>query len=170
MNLTFFQFIFSLSGKNIWLDYLMIYGAEFVIYITIFFTAFLLFKQRVKEKAALLLILFSLPIGFLLIKIIRLFIIEPRPFIHLYLRPLIWYYQGPSFPSTHTMIMAIITFSYFYYRSRWAYLFLFLLAWVAIARIYAGLHYPLDIIGSLIVAVISLAVALQVKKFFAKFA
>lgn len=164
-NLSLFYLIFNQSGKNIWLDYFMIFGAEFVIFIAIFLVFFLSLKKGIRERRSLLLIFLAIPVGFLIIKIIRLFVFEQRPYMSLHLSPLISYYRGLSFPSTHTTIMSIIAFVFISNKSKWGLLFIFFLLWVAYARIYSGLHYPVDILGGFLVGLISLLSSKQIVKF-----
>lgn len=146
------------------LDQLMIFGAEYVIYLTLMLIFIAAFKGRVSERKALLLALFALPILVIIIKIIHLFFYEPRPFVSLDISPLIPHKEDSSFPSRHTTIMSAIAFAYLYLKSKWSPLFLILLLWVGISRVYVGVHYPLDIIGGVFVGIISVAVALNIIK------
>lgn len=159
-----FLFIFGANNQSEYLDFVMIFGAEYAIYLTLIMIFAIAFKGEVSEKKALVLTLFSLPVLFIIIKIIHLFFFEPRPFVTLDISPLIQHNADASFPSRHTTIISAIAFAYVIFKSRWAFLFLALLAWVGISRIYVGVHYPLDIIGGVFVGIISVAVALNIIK------
>lgn len=123
-----------------------------------------IFKGGIKEKKALILATLSLPILVLIIKSIHIFYFAERPFVNLQFDPLIDVEEDASFPSRHTAIMSSIAFSYLYFKSKWAVFLLLLMLWVGISRIYVGVHYLSDILGGFIVGIISLAIALQVKK------
>lgn len=133
----------------------MIFGARFVIYLTFLLMFVFALKGGVRERKALILAALSIPVLVLIIKSIHIFYFEERPFVALEFDPLIEVQQDAAFPSRHASIMAAIAFSYFYFKSKWALLFLLLLVWVGVSRIYAGVHYPIDIIGGFLVGIIA---------------
>ncbi len=163
-NLALFFLFFGLSGKSPVADSLMIFGARFVIYLTFLLIFALAIKGGVKEKKALILAIMTIPIIILLIKCIHIFYYETRPFVDNDILPLISYNTDASFPSRHTSIMSAITFSYLYFRSKWAFVFGFLMLWVGMARIFVGVHFPIDIIGGIIVGLISQISGVQIIK------
>lgn len=142
----FFQ-IFNLAHQSEILDQVMIFGAEYVIILTAFLNILLAFKGTIKEKKSFILILFGFPLAVLLIKIIHLFYNESRPFATLPINPLTNHSSDDSFPSRHATTMAVVTTAYFFYQSKWAFLFAVLTLWVGLSRIFVGVHYPLDILG-----------------------
>lgn len=125
----------------------MIFGAEYIIYLTIILIFTLAFKSGTKEKKALVLAVFAIPVTIILIKLIHLFIITPRPFAS--------YEASASFPSRHTSIMAAFTFAYIFYKSKWSALLAALAIWVGMARVYVGVHFPVDILGGVGVGFLS---------------
>lgn len=145
----------------------MIFGAEYVIYLTLIliFIASIPSRGGLKERKSLILFLVSLPIVILIIKTIHIFIFEQRPFIEQDIIPLISHKADASFPSRHTSIMSAIAFSYTFFKSRWSLLLLLLTAWVGISRVYVGVHYPIDILGGLGVGFIAVLIARQIVKF-----
>ena len=164
-NLGLFYLIFGTNNKNNILDQLMIFGAEYLIILAFILIFLIAFKGKTKERKALILALFSLPILVIIIKFIHLFFYEPRPYVTLDISPLIAHEENASFPSRHITIMSAIAFSYIYFKSKWSPLFLFFLLWVGISRVYVGVHYPLDIIGGIIVGIISVLLAKQIVQF-----
>lgn len=163
-NVSLFFLIFNLHGRSLILDNLMVFGAETLVYFVIFTMVLLTIKGGANERKSLLLAIFSLVISLVIVKIIRLFYFEPRPFITYYLTPLVNNVQNASFPSTHITRMTCIAFAYYFYKSKYAPLMLIFLIWMGFARIYIGVHYPLDIIGGFVVGIISIIISLQVKK------
>ncbi len=132
----------------------MIFGAEYVIYLTIILIFTMAFKSGLKEKKVLILAVFSIPIAIILIKFIHLFIITPRPFGA--------YETGASFPSRHVSLMTAFAFSYILYKSKWAFFIVVLAAWVGIARVYTGVHFSIDILGGVAVGFLSCLIARQI--------
>lgn len=163
-NTSLFFLIFNLSNRWASLDFIMIFGAETLIYLVFILTLVLAFKGRSPERKAIILAIVSLPILVIIIKIIHLFYYENRPFITHQLIPLISYGNDASFPSRHASISSAIAFAYTYYKSQWASLFLLFMLWVGLSRIFVGVHYPLDILGGFIVGIISLVISKQIIK------
>lgn len=142
----------------------MVFGAEYLIYFLILLMFVLAVKGKVREKKSLILALLAIPIAILLIKLIHLAVSTPRPFVSLDIVPLVDHQADESFPSRHAAMAAVLSLPYLYFKSKWSTLFLTLMLWVGIARVYVGVHYPLDIIGGFAVGIISLLAALQIKK------
>lgn len=142
----------------------MVFGATYLIFITFALALFLGFKGSTKEKKAFLLILVGVPVALLLIFIIHLFIREPRPFVAFHFIPIVPEKAGASFPSHHTTVAAIPAFAYAYFKSKWSPLFLILMLWIGLSRVFVGVHFPLDILGGFAVAAASLVISLQIKK------
>lgn len=168
INLNLFYQIYNLSGQNPVLDQLMIIGAETSIYIVFLLVALITILGRAKEKKAALLIILSLAISLLIIKVIRNFYLEARPFVSLAITPLIQHMADASFPSTHSSAMASVAFTYTFYKSKFALLFLILMLWVGFARIFVGVHYPLDILGGFLVGLLSVSLSWIIKKWLKK--
>lgn len=137
----------------------MIFGATDLIYITILSIFVLAFKGQSKDRKALILTVLAIPIAIILIKVIHIFINEPRTFVTYHFSPLTDNTVDASFPSRHATIASVIAFSYIYFKSKWSILFLIIMVWIGLSRIYVGVHYPLDIIGGFLVGIVSLIIA-----------
>ena len=164
-NISLFFLIFGLNNHSGVLDDLMIFGARYLIFVAFLLTLFLIFKGTTAEKKAFLLAILALPITVLIIMGIHLFFIEPRPFVTFHFTPLYPFNPDASFPSRHASFMSILAFSYLYFKSKWSMLFLLLMVWVGISRVYVGVHYPIDILGGVLVGIVSLITAEQIVKF-----
>lgn len=164
-NISLFFLIFGLSNHSPILDTLMIFGARFIIYLTFLLMFILIFKGGGKERRVFILAIICLPIIVILIKAIHLFFFEPRPFVTYHFLPLIPYEQDASFPSRHISLMSAIAFAYWYFKSQWTPIFLLLLAWVAVSRVYVGVHFPIDILGGILVGIVSLIISKQILNF-----
>lgn len=163
-NVSLFFLIFNLSGRMQILDTLMIFGTKYLIYLIFLFVIILGLKGGIKEKKSLLLIILGLPVAFLLIKGIHIFFFEPRPFVIFHFSPIVSESaNSAAFPSRHATIVAVLAFAYTYFKSKWFPLFLLIMLWVGLSRIYVGVHYPLDIVGGFLVGGVALAIALRIK-------
>lgn len=172
----FFQ-IYNLSQKNPILDSLMVFGADYLIFIVYFLILIWAIFGKSKDRKAFILSMLGLGIAFIISQIIRIFIHEDRPFVTLQIIPLIptkpWLtvlsfslggVSPLAFPSLHTVIISTITFSYIYFKSILSPFLIFSLIWITFARIFVGVHYPLDILGGILVGFLSIFIVLQLKK------
>lgn len=85
---------------------------------------------------------------------IHFFYEHPRPFAVLGFTPLIPE-SGSSFPSGHMAFFFALALVVWYANKKWGAWFLILSFLMGIARIYAGVHWPLDILGGIAVGVAS---------------
>ena len=158
-----FFLIFNLSNHSPLLDNIMVFGADYLIFLMWFLIFIFAVKGKTLERKSLILFLISFPILYLVVKFIHLFIFEPRPYIANQILPLISYrVDDASFPSRHTSISFAMAFAFLHFKSKWGLLILFLAIWVGISRVYVGVHYPVDIIGGIMVGIISLIIAKQI--------
>jgi undecaprenyl-diphosphatase len=143
--------IMSVAGKYPVLDIIAIFFAEYVGYILLLlFGIALLVRHTVRERlytAAFSTL--SIIVGFGIVKpILNYFLYRPRPFVAYDITPLVEQTANASFPSGHaTLFFTIATLIYICFGRRfggWAFAIATL---IGVARVYAGVHYPLDIIG-----------------------
>lgn len=162
-NTTLFFQIFNLGSKSPVFDALMIFGAKYLIFISLLFFLILGVFGSTKERKSPPLIIGSFVFSILIIYTIRIFYTEPRPFVTYNINPLVKHAADAAFPSVHTTIMAIVTFSYHFYKSKFTAFFLVLMLWVGLARIFVGVHYPLDVLGGIITGLISVQLSWTLK-------
>jgi undecaprenyl-diphosphatase len=161
-----FHFINSMAGINFFLDTTMIFAAKYIVYILSFYLVYLWFTRKNYKQEALFAgyaALLGLGINFL----IGLFYFHPRPFMIPTGTLLIPYVADSSFPSDHATIMFSISLMFLSFKDlRRSGVIIFLLSFISgIARIYTGLHFPMDIAGSLIVTLISVYILLILKPY-----
>ena len=156
INIIMFRAINHFAGNNIFMDKLGILTAKYLPIVFILFLIYLWFSKN-KNKEPALYSGYSAILGLLLNFFITLFYFHPRPFVDKIGTLLINHVPDSSFPSDHTTFMLSITFMLLYFKkTRKAGLILSVLGILGgIARIFCGLHYPFDIIGSFLVAIIS---------------
>lgn len=163
-NLSLFWLIYHLSGKNPILDGLMIFGAKYLIYLTLLWVIYLSVSKTAAERKAFLVSIVGLSLSYILILLIRMIWVEPRPFLNYLITPLIALPGLSSFPSIHTTIMSTITASFWITKSKyWPWLAIITL-WVGFSRVYVGVHYPLDILGGILVGLLSAILVKDVDK------
>lgn len=124
---------------------------------------FLIFqnKNMLKREGftiAVALIIFSV-LGLLILKPI---IARPRPFIAQGVDILIKEPMGFSFPSGHTGSSFAAAFVIYFYNKKIGLLALILATLIAFSRMYLFVHYPSDIVGGLILGIISSRIAIKI--------
>ncbi|KKP59446.1 MAG: Bacitracin transport permease protein BCRC [Candidatus Magasanikbacteria bacterium GW2011_GWC2_34_16] len=153
-NVDLFLEINSLVGKNRWFDAFGRAGAEWVI---IAMGGWFLASIYISKLEVLFPIIFSLLlwlIGIGISFIIGFLVKEFRPHIYhpesrVLFTPLS---NWKSFPSDHSFSAWLVFFLALIFGLPGAWALLLLALWVSWGRVYAGLHYPLDIVGGVVLA------------------
>jgi len=148
--------LYELSMSSIfWRDFFYIFGRYGII---VFFVAFIYLIMKKKIRAFLCIFL-AMGVAGAVDLLIYMFWQRPRPFIaHSDLVSNIYGTSAnlSSFPSSHTYIAFAIATSIFLYGHRRLGSVLFVMAiLVAMGRIGLGLHYPSDIVGGILLGILS---------------
>jgi undecaprenyl-diphosphatase len=172
MNEKFFTLINQFAGINPFLDKFNIALAEYTPYFFILILFYFWLKptknnSRHKKsfKNITLFAGYSAILGIITNRIISSLYFHPRPFMENLGTSLIKHTAESSFPSDHTTFMLAIAFVFVYFSStKKIGLYLMMLGILSgFARVFAGLHFPMDILGSLIIACISATIIFQLK-------
>ncbi len=157
INRAVFEDINHFAGMNPVLDNLAVILAKYLIIIFILWLAYLWFRKGEASKKIALYGAFSAALGLLFNFLITSFYYHPRPFMLHLGRLLILHAAETSFPSDHTTFMLSIAFLLIYFReTRVSGLILSIFGLIGgLARVFSGLHFPLDILGSIGVALLS---------------
>ena len=160
INAKVFIAINRLAGRNIFLDRLGILTAKYLLFVFALFLLYLWFKNgkdKNKNKEVALYSGYSALLGSLFNYLIGLFYFHPRPFVDKIGTLLINHLPDTSFPSDHTTFMLSLAFMLLYFKdTRKAGTILSLLGILGgLSRVFCGIHYPFDIVGSILVALAS---------------
>jgi len=162
MNYAFFFFLYGLAHQSKIFDDIIIFFAVYFPYLVIILAGlFLLFHHEVfgaaepfrvfmQKKKEILLVFFSGIVAYLVADILKIFIHTPRPFdafssVHALISE-----TGYSFPSGHATFFMALAFSLFFSHKKAGYVFMFFALIIGIARIIAGVHFPIDILGGFV--------------------
>ena len=80
---------------------------------------------------------------------------DPRPFVALHFTPLVPHVPDNGFPSDHTLLVSAVAMIGTLWNRRLGMVLWILAILVAIGRVYVGLHHVLDVIASMVFAVIA---------------
>lgn len=168
LNTKIFLKINSSAGRSKLLDSFGIAGAEWVIVAMIGWYVASNFIDRMPDKSLVFLplVFFSAAwtIGWLINLSIAMSVRESRPYVSnpqtkLLFKPLM---SWKTFPSDHSMSVWLMVFMAHIFHLPGAWALILMALWVVWGRVYAGLHYPLDILGGLGVAAFVAALAYNV--------
>ncbi|GAB3566407.1 phosphatase PAP2 family protein [Spelaeicoccus albus] len=157
MNTHLLLLINGWAGNNQLLDDVMLFCAQYLIYGVFALGGIcgliLLFKRQWRQVIFLLL---TLVVSFGLLRLANHLYIEARPFTTHHLTQLMTHESGQSFPSDHTTAGCAIAFAllFFSWYKKWGVLALIASVLVGFARIFCGVHYPLDIAGGIVTALV----------------
>ena len=157
-NTNLFLKINRLVGKNRWLDAFGRAGAEWVIFGMAAWFLGTMWMVRMPDRKSMLLGVMILgsawAMGIMLSWLIGLIVKETRPHVkhpesHLLFQPLS---NWKSFPSDYTFTSFLFFFLALLLGLPAAWALLPLALWVAWGRVYAGVHYPFDVVGGISLA------------------
>ncbi len=157
LNQSLFLLVHGFANRSAILDFLGIFFAQYLPYLMVGVFLILAYYQvgwRRKlyvfaEGAVAIMISRGL-----VTEIIRFFYHHERPFSFFHFVPLIPE-AGWSFPSGHMAWFFALSMAVWYFNRRWGIAYVFLSALMGLARIYVGVHWPLDILGGAVVGVLS---------------
>ncbi|MCX6786300.1 MAG: phosphatase PAP2 family protein [Candidatus Kaiserbacteria bacterium] len=158
--MSIFYAIHSLSGHGIIGDFLIVFFGEYFIYLVLAIFILVAYRAYKKEKNIAVLkpyflaIIATVVARFVITPAIRLFYHHLRPFIALSTSHLLTD-TSYSFPSGHTITMFALAVATYFFNKKFSY-FLFAAGLiVGVARIAGGVHYPSDVVGGIVLGVIT---------------
>ena len=167
MDIYIFQTINGFSRRYWLIDYIAVFTAEYLGYFLVLAAIFLIFKEKKWMDRIYFFSLVSLSLILsrgIITEIIKFFSNRQRPFASLNIQPLLDRNDiNMSFPSGHAAFYFALTFSIslFYFakeknfKNKIGFWFLGFAALISIARIFAGIHWPSDVIVGAIIGVVS---------------
>ncbi|MBB2481264.1 undecaprenyl-diphosphatase [Bacillus sp. APMAM] len=166
MNYQLFQSIHNLSGHSTILDDIMIFFTNYalVLYAICLLGIWFLGGNKSKRNA-----LYALGTGIVALAanlIISKIYYEPRPFVtHHDVHTLIKHAEDASFPSDHATGSFAIAFALWARNRKIGVPMIILAIITGFSRVWVGVHYPFDVVGSIIVAAIVTFIICKLKRF-----
>lgn len=158
MNQIIFFYLNNLAGKSVCFDSIVIFLGQYLGYWLVagLFMFLILGKDKRKEIKMLIAATFSVFLSrIVMTEIIRFFYFVPRPFVNNTVHQLIFYETSGSFPSGHAAFFFALAMAIFFFHKKWSILFFAGAILIGVARITAGIHWPIDILAGAIVGILS---------------
>ena len=157
LNIALFQLINQYAGINPGFDSIAVFAAEYMPVVVILALIYLWIRKGDSTHDILLYGVYAAITGLIINYLIGLVYFHPRPsMLHLGTQ-LFQYPADSSFPSDHTTLMVSIALMLIYFKETRIYGFIILILGLigGFARVFSGIHFPFDIFGSVIVAILS---------------
>jgi undecaprenyl-diphosphatase len=169
MNLFTFETIFSLANQHEWLDILILFCAEYLwIFWTLVIIMILVLRVNTKRER----LWNAMPLVFagasaLIANLVSSLIASPRPFLSIPNLETLFVHGGyDAFPSGHTSFMFAFAVSVYALNKPLGYASMIVAVIVGISRVAAGVHWPTDILGGIVLGcVIGGSIFLLKRKF-----
>jgi undecaprenyl-diphosphatase len=146
------QFVF----KQLWLDTLAIFFAQYLGHILIFCLFLFLLKNLKKYWPMIIQAFLSAILArFLIVEIIRYFLPRPRPFLEIPVNLLFEPLNQSSFPSGHAAFYFALSAVIFLYNKKAGLLFFLASFLIVISRVFVGIHWPSDILVGAAIGIFS---------------
>jgi len=138
-------------NKNLLIDNIMIFLAEFAQYIFPLFLMILWIANKENSRIVVLQITIAFGCTFILLKIIKFFSYRNRPFVSNFdVNQLVEHSINSSFPSNHATSAFVIAVTVCLFYKQLGKVCLLIAFGIAFSRIWVGVHYPLDVIAGII--------------------
>ena len=167
MDLYFFQFIYSLAHQWWLIDLIGIFFAKYLGYFLILIATFLILKEKKFQQKVYAFSLIALSVILsrgIIAEAFKFFIARQRPFSVLKIEPLLKYEtydKFMSFPSGHAAFFFALALAVFFLNKKLGWRFIIAALFISLARIFAGVHWPSDVLAGALIGIIS---ALIIKK------
>ncbi|MDD5146419.1 MAG: phosphatase PAP2 family protein [Candidatus Pacebacteria bacterium] len=151
-----FYAINGLAEHYLWLDVLGIFLAKYLPYFLVASLALFLIwnwkKYWLMVAQAGTAALFG---RFVVVELIRMLHDRTRPFLSGQTHILLTHSTTESFPSGHTTVFFAISTIVYLYNKKAGVAFFAFSSLMALGRVFTGLHWPLDILGGIVVGILS---------------
>lgn len=101
----------------------------------------------------------TLPLSYILGVFARSLWYNPRPFVVKGIEPLIAHIPDNGFPSDHTLLLATLASIAYYFDKRYSAALWVVTLLVGLSRVFAQVHHLVDILGSIVIALVSAKIA-----------
>lgn len=140
------------------IDLFFIFGAKYLYLAVIaIFVIWFLAQPKFRQKEILIVVCVCLALAIIFFQIAGQLYYHSRPFVAGNFQPLIQHKVDNSFPSHHMLLVSFLAAVVFLFDWGYSLILWGLALLVGASRVYVGVHYLIDIAGSLLIAIIAAA-------------
>ncbi|MFE0507234.1 undecaprenyl-diphosphatase [Peribacillus butanolivorans] len=154
MNYELFKAINQFAGHQPLLDQLMVFATQKALLIYAIWLIVMWIFGKENYKYTVVFAAMTGALGIFINFVIGLIYFEPRPFVTHNVHLLITHAADASFPSDHTTGAFALSLAVFLRHRKIGFGMVLLALLTGISRVYVGHHYPVDVIGSIVVAIV----------------
>ena len=155
LNLYLFHILNVPDQASIWMINYASLIAHDLVYLFLLIFAIAWFRGSYQVKTGIIKAFIFTAITLLMSEVLSAVLNTPRPFVMDVGRTLIEHAPTGFFPSNHMSIFSGIVFAYYFSPQRDLGRILIWTAWlVAWSRVYVGVHFPIDMLGAFLIAII----------------
>lgn len=145
---------------------IFVFGAKYLyLFVVVIAFVWFLIQPKPRKKETLIIACICLPLVFVIFKIAGYLYYNPRPFVVGAFKPLIYHQADNGFPSHHELLVSAIAAIIFIFSRRIGFVLWILALLVGFSRVYAGVHHMVDIFGSILISIGSVALVYFFKTF-----
>jgi undecaprenyl-diphosphatase len=161
MNNQIFFFFYNLAHQSDFFDKLIVFFAVYFPFVVVFTAGIFLFRRfsrnpdplasgLLRKTKKILSVFLSPFLAYFLATILKIIFHTMRPFLALPNVHALFSETGFAFPSGHAAFFSALCVALFFTHKKAGYVFMFFALLIGLARIMAGVHFPVDILGGFI--------------------
>lgn len=145
---------------------IFVFGAKHLyLFVMIIAFAWFLIQPKPRKKEILIIACICLPLIIVIFKIAGHLYYNPRPFAAGHFKPLIYHHADNGFPSHHELLVSAIAAVVFIFSRRMGFVLWILALCVGFSRVYVGVHHVIDIAGSVLISIGSVALVYYCREY-----
>lgn len=157
LDLLIFQFFYQIAERLSFFNFVFVSFAVYLPWFIFLFALWVLLGEKGKQERIsniLFTVLAAVVSRGIIAETMRFFIMKERPYEILDIKPL-FEAVGSSFPSGHAALLFALAFAMWGVRREWAGWFFVAATINSFARVMSGVHWPSDIVGGFLVALVA---------------
>ena len=167
LDIKLFYFFNDIAGKSFIADAFIVFLSEYLQYLVVAVLLLLLYvsyhTSREKRRIFQVVIISIFISRVAVTELIRMFYHRPRPYLEIPAHNLL-NESAFSFPSGHAAFFFALAAAVYGFNKKWGIGFFISAAVISISRIAAGIHYPSDIIGGMIIGMLAAYLTAKIYK------